>query len=56
MKYRVEQISGMKPSDPTVSVSVELLVLSFYLVELTMGNRVPKIGLLRSAHACWDGQ
>jgi hypothetical protein len=33
---------GMKSSAPTLSVSVELLVLSFCLVELTMGNPRPR--------------
>jgi hypothetical protein len=32
----------MKSSAPTISVSVELLVLSFCLVELTMVNLRPK--------------
>ena len=42
MKYQVQQIAGMKSSVPTISVSVELWVLSFCLVELTMGNPLPK--------------
>jgi hypothetical protein len=42
MKYRDQQIAGMKSSDSTISVSIELLVLSFCLVELTMGNTRPK--------------
>ena len=41
-EYRVQQIAGMKSSAPTISVSVELRVLSFCLVELTMGNPLPK--------------
>ena len=41
-KYRVQQISGMKSSAPTISVSVKLRVLSFCFVELTMGNPRPK--------------
>jgi hypothetical protein len=32
----------MNSSAPTISVSVEILVLSFCLVELTMGNPRPK--------------
>jgi hypothetical protein len=42
MKYRVQHITGMKLSAPTIYVSVELLVLSFCLVEITMGNPHPK--------------
>ena len=43
MKYQVQQIAGMKSSAPTISDSVELhRVLSFCLVELTMGNPLPK--------------
>jgi hypothetical protein len=42
MKYRVQKISGTKSSAPRISVSVELLVLSFCLVELTIGNPRPK--------------
>ena len=41
-KYRVQQIAGMKSSAPTISVSVELRVFSFCLVELTIGNPLPK--------------
>jgi hypothetical protein len=42
MKYRVQQITCMKSSAPTISDSIELRVLSFCLVELTMGNPLPK--------------
>jgi hypothetical protein len=42
MKYRVQQIPGMESSAPKIFVSVELLVLSFCLLELTMGNPRPK--------------
>ena len=42
MKYWVQQIAGMKSSAPTISVSVELWVLSFCFVELTIGNPHPK--------------
>jgi predicted lysophospholipase L1 biosynthesis ABC-type transport system permease subunit len=41
-KYCIQQIAGMKSSAPTISVSIELLVLSLCLVELTMGNRHSK--------------
>jgi hypothetical protein len=41
MKYRVQHMAGMKSSAPTVSVSVELRVLIFCLVELTMGKPRP---------------
>ena len=34
-------MAGMKSSAPTISVSVELFVLSFCFVELTMGNPRP---------------
>jgi hypothetical protein len=42
MKYRVQQMAGMKGTAPTISVSVELRVLSFYFVELTIGNPHPR--------------
>jgi hypothetical protein len=42
MKYRVQQIASIKWSAPTISDSVELQVLSFCLVKLTMGNPLPK--------------
>jgi hypothetical protein len=42
MKYWVQQITGMKSSAPTISDSVELQVLSFCLVDLTMGNPLTK--------------
>ncbi len=42
MKYWVQQIAGMKSLAPTISDSVELQVLSFCLVKLTMGNPLPK--------------
>ena len=42
MKYWVQKISGMKSSTPTISVSVEIFVLIFYFVELTIGNPRPK--------------
>ncbi len=42
MKYWVQQITGMKSSAPTISDSIELWVLSLCLVELTMGNPLPK--------------
>jgi hypothetical protein len=45
MKYQVQHIAGMKSSAPTIYVSVELQVLSFFLVELTMGNPRPKDSL-----------
>jgi hypothetical protein len=35
-------MAGMKSSAPKISVSVELRVLSFCLVELTMGNPHPR--------------
>jgi hypothetical protein len=35
-------MAGMKSSAPTISVSVELRVLSFCLVELTMGKPRPR--------------
>ena len=42
MKYWVQHISGMKPSTATISVSMEIFVLSFCFVELTIGNPHPK--------------
>ena len=42
IKYRFQQISGIKSSSPTSPVSVELRVTSFCFVELTMGNMRPK--------------
>jgi hypothetical protein len=42
MKYRVQQITSMKSSAPTISDSIELRVLRFCLIELTMGNPLPK--------------
>ncbi len=42
MKYQVQQIAGVKSLAPTISDSVELWVLSFCLVELTMGYPLPK--------------
>jgi hypothetical protein len=41
IKYRVQQMASMKSSAPTISVSVELQVLSFCFVELTIGNPRP---------------
>jgi hypothetical protein len=41
IKYLFQQMSGMKSSAPTISVSVELRVLSFCFVELTIGNPRP---------------
>ena len=41
-KYQIQQIAGMKLSAPTSSVSVELRVLIFCFVELTIGNPHPK--------------
>jgi hypothetical protein len=35
-------MAGMKSSAPTISVSVELRVLSFCLVELTIGKSCPR--------------
>ena len=46
MKYRVQQMAGMKSSMHTISVSVELFVMIFCFVELTIGNPHPKIILL----------
>ena len=42
MKYRVQNMAGMKSSTPTISVSVEPFVLIFYFMELTIGNPRPK--------------
>jgi hypothetical protein len=42
MNYRVQQIADTKLSAPTISISVELRVLRFCLVELMMGNPCPK--------------
>ena len=42
MKYQVQNIAGMNISTPTISVSVELFMLIFYFVELTMGNTRPR--------------
>ena len=42
IKYRVQQITGMNSSESTRSVSVELRVLNFCFVELTVGNPLPK--------------
>jgi hypothetical protein len=42
MKYQVQQIAGMESLAPMISDSVELRVLSFCLVELMMGNPLPK--------------
>ena len=42
MKYLVQQISGMKLSTTKISVSVELFVLSFFLVDLKIGNQRSK--------------
>jgi hypothetical protein len=41
MKYLVQQIAGMQSSTATSSASVELRVLSFCLVDVTMGNPRP---------------
>jgi hypothetical protein len=41
IKYRVQQMAGMKSSAPTISVSVELRVFIFCFVELTIGNTRP---------------
>ena len=35
-------MSGMKSSTPIISVSMELFVLIFYFVDLTIGNPCPK--------------
>ena len=42
MKYQVQQMSGMKSSTPTISISVEIFVLIFCFVEITIGNPRPK--------------
>ena len=42
MKYWVLQIAFMKLLTPTISVSVELSMLRFCFVELTIGNPCPK--------------
>jgi hypothetical protein len=42
MKYLVQQIASMKSLAPMISDSIELRVLSFCLVELTMGNPLRK--------------
>ena len=41
MKYRVQHISGMKSSIPTIYVSREIFVLSFCLLEITIRNPRP---------------
>ena len=42
MKDQVQHMAGMNFSAPTVSVSVELFMLIFYVVEPTMGNTRPR--------------
>ena len=42
MKYWLQKMAGMKSSTPTIFVSVELFVLIFCFVELTIGNPHPK--------------
>jgi hypothetical protein len=45
IKYIVQQMAGMKSSAPKISVSIELRVLSFFFVELTIGNPRPSDSL-----------
>ena len=42
MKYLVQHISGMESSTPNIFVSVELFMLIFCLVDLTIENPRPK--------------
>ena len=42
MKYQVQKIADMKSSTPAISVSMEIFVLIFCFVELTIGNPLPK--------------
>ena len=42
MKYRVQQMAGIKLSTTTVSDSVETYLLRFWFTELTTGNPCPK--------------
>ena len=42
IKYRFQQMAGMKSSTPTIYVSVGLFVLIFCFVEITIGKRHPK--------------
>ena len=41
-KELVHKIAGMETSTPTISVHVDIFVMSFYFVELTIGNQRPK--------------
>ena len=49
MKYLVQHTAGMQSSTATISDSVELRVLSFCFVELTMGKPLP---MLRPPPVC----
>ena len=42
MKYRVQKIAGIKSSMPMIYISVEIFMLSFCFVELTIGNPLSK--------------
>ena len=42
MKYKLQQIAGVKSSTPAISVSIEIFVLRFCLVDTTIGNTRPK--------------